>query len=284
MSTKIGVNDVQKRRGALFPGAISGAAGGLVMGALIMAMNPPTISVAIPSLYGLAPPPAPRLGIFIHTVHGIIFGVVFSGLIAMFGVSSTGEIVGFGIAWSVIIWVIFSALLMPIWLDAVGSPASPPFPNFAIPSLLWHAIYGLVVGGVYVYTFDRLDTSRSTSRSSNRQEPVERASTISNHELMQEFDYFVSLYLEWPSGEFNQEFVDPEDLTDFGRDKERMDHDMERLQKSFERDVFSDEVLSKFSRAIAQAGANEYVSAGGDREEFNTEKVAEVVEDILTSD
>jgi len=38
---------------------------------------------------------------------------------------------------------------MPLWLSAVGSPASPPLPNFALPPLLWHAVYGVVLGGVY---------------------------------------------------------------------------------------------------------------------------------------
>ena len=43
-----------------------------------------------------------------------------------------------------------AALVMPVWLGAVGSPASPPLPNFAPPSLLWHVVYGLVLGGIYV--------------------------------------------------------------------------------------------------------------------------------------
>jgi hypothetical protein len=38
---------------------------------------------------------------------------------------------------------------MPAWLSAVGSPASPPLPNFAPPSLVWHLVYGGVLGGVY---------------------------------------------------------------------------------------------------------------------------------------
>jgi len=52
-------------------------------------------------------------------------------------------------------WLVLAALVMPLWLGAVGSPASPPFPNFAIPSLLWHAVYGVVLGGVFVAVHDR---------------------------------------------------------------------------------------------------------------------------------
>jgi hypothetical protein len=137
-------------------GVVSGLVGALVMGVLVVAMNTPTIAVAIPSLYGLAPPPSPGLGLFVHLSHGAVLGVVFAGLAGAFGLDSTGELVGLGVAWGVVTWVVLAALLMPVWLSAVGSPASPPFPNFAVPSLLWHAVYGLVLGGVYAATGDSL--------------------------------------------------------------------------------------------------------------------------------
>ena len=49
-----------------------------------------------------------------------------------------------------------AALVMPAWLSVVGSPASPPLPNFAPPSLLWHAVYGAVLVAVYASIADRL--------------------------------------------------------------------------------------------------------------------------------
>ena len=122
------------------------------MGALVVTMNTPTIAVAIPSLYTLAPPQNPAAGLVVHAAHGAVLGVAFAGLAGVAGVDSLGRTVAGGVAWGVATWALFAALVMPLWLRAIGSPASPPFPNFAPPSLLWHAVYGLVLGGVYAAT------------------------------------------------------------------------------------------------------------------------------------
>jgi hypothetical protein len=137
-------------------GVVGGVAGALVMGALVLAMNTPTLAVAIPSLYALAPPPNPGVGLVVHLSHGAVLGVVFAGLVGAFDLDSPGALLGLGVGWGVVTWVVLAALLMPVWLSVVGSPASPPFPNFALPSLLWHVVYGLVLGGVYAAVTDRL--------------------------------------------------------------------------------------------------------------------------------
>jgi hypothetical protein len=137
-------------------GVLAGVAGAFVMGALVLAMNPPTLAVAIPSLYTLAPPPSPAVGMTVHVFHGAVLGVVFVGLASALDVDSPGALVGAGLAWGVLTWAVLAGLVMPVWLDIVGSPASPPLPNFAVPSLLWHVVYGLVLGGVYVLTRERV--------------------------------------------------------------------------------------------------------------------------------
>lgn len=137
-------------------GAVGGIAGGIVMGALMLAMNAAVIAVAIPSLYSLAPPPNVPVGLVVHVFHGAVLGIVFAGVASTLEFDSSRKVLGLGLAWGVVIWITLAALLMPLWLSAVGSPASPPFPNFALPSLLWHVVYGLVLGGVYVAVADRL--------------------------------------------------------------------------------------------------------------------------------
>jgi hypothetical protein len=137
-------------------GVLGGILGALAMGALVLATSPPVLAVAIPSLYGLAPPPNPGLGMVVHVSHGAVLGVVFAGLVGVLGIEGTARRVGLGVAWGIATWIGLAALLMPVWLSAVGSPASPPFPNFAPPSLLWHVVYGAVLGGVYAVTADRL--------------------------------------------------------------------------------------------------------------------------------
>jgi hypothetical protein len=130
-------------------GVAAGLAGGAVMAVLMVLMNPAPLVGAIPSLYGLTPP-NPAAGVFIHLSHGAVLGVVFVALLGAAGVDTSDRVrtLGVGVAWGVVTWVVLAALVMPVWLSAVGSPASPPLPNFALPSLLWHAVYGAVAGAV----------------------------------------------------------------------------------------------------------------------------------------
>ncbi|QAU12097.1 histidine kinase [Halorubrum sp. BOL3-1] len=137
-------------------GLVGGIVGAAAMGGLVLAMNAATLAVAIPSLYALAPPPSPGTGLVVHLSHGAVLGVVFAGIVGTFDLDSTAVRIGAGVGWGVATWIGLAALVMPVWLSAVGSPASPPFPNFAPPSLLWHATYGAVLGGVYAVVADQI--------------------------------------------------------------------------------------------------------------------------------
>ncbi len=149
MPTETATRTVDEVAGNWRAGVVGGIVGAAAMAVLVVAMNPPTLAVAIPSLYTLAPPANVGVGLFVHISHGAVLGVAFAGLVGAFEVDSAGARIGAGVGWGVVTWVVFAALVMPAWLDVVGSPASPPLPNFAPPSLLWHAVYGAVLGGVY---------------------------------------------------------------------------------------------------------------------------------------
>lgn len=140
-------------------GVVAGLAGTVVMGVLMWFMNDAVIAVAIPGLYTLAPPPNPVAGWAIHLFHGAVFGAVFAGLVGLDALpdvtGSVGRSVGLGIAYGVAVWAVAAALLMPLWLSAVGFPEPPSFPNFAPPSLLWHVAFGLVLGAVYPFASGR---------------------------------------------------------------------------------------------------------------------------------
>lgn len=155
MATKTGrevSNGVQTAHWAA--GILGGIAGALVMGGLMIQMNEAVIAVAIPSLYTLAPPPSVPVGLAVHVFHGAMLGLGFVALAGVLGVDSNGRVIGLAIAWGIGTWIALAALLMPVWLSVVGSPASPPFPNFALPSLFWHIVYGLVLGIGYVLVVD----------------------------------------------------------------------------------------------------------------------------------
>jgi len=137
-------------------GVLGGLVGAAAMGALVLAMNAPTLAVAIPSLYTLAPPANPAAGLFVHLSHGAVLGVVFAAGAGRLGLRSPRRIAAAGVGWGILTWIGFAAVVMPLWLGAIGSPASPPLPNLAPPSLLWHVVYGVVLAGVYAATAGRL--------------------------------------------------------------------------------------------------------------------------------
>lgn len=130
-------------------GVVGGIAGAAVMGILMSVMNPAVLEAAIPALYGLSGGIA---GWFVHLSHGAVLGVVFAAIVesGAVGDRTPTKTVGLGIVWGVLVWATLAALVMPVWLSAVGFPMAPPLPNFAPPSLLWHAVYGAVLGAVYV--------------------------------------------------------------------------------------------------------------------------------------
>ena len=139
-----------EQRGNWAAGGLGGLLGGTAMGVLVFVMNQATLAVAIPSLYGLAPPANPLAGFAVHLDHATVLGLAFAGLVGLASLDSPTKVVGAGLAWGVVTWIGLAALVMPVWLSVVGSPASPPLPNFAPPSLLWHLVYGGVLGGGYV--------------------------------------------------------------------------------------------------------------------------------------
>lgn len=131
-------------------GVVAGVAGSTAMAAVMLAMGASNvIAVAMPALYTLAPPPNLPLGFAVHLFHGAVFGLLFAGLATVVDLGDLARSVGAGLGYGVVVWVVAAVLVMPLWLGAVGFANAPPFPNVAVPSLLWHAVYGLVLGGVF---------------------------------------------------------------------------------------------------------------------------------------
>jgi uncharacterized membrane protein YagU involved in acid resistance len=133
-------------------GVAAGLAGALPFGFMMaLLVEDPIIAVAIPSMYGLAPPANELAGFFVHMSHGAVLGVVFAGLLGLVGLTgaSARTQVGAGLGFGVAVWLVLAVVVMPIWLGAVGSPANPPLPNVSVPSLVGHAVYRTVLGAAY---------------------------------------------------------------------------------------------------------------------------------------
>lgn len=153
MSTRTETVGTERTDGSWIGGVVAGLAGAVAMTALMLAMGATNVLAgAIPGLYGLALPPNPLAGIFVHLSHGAVLGVAFAALVAAAGLEDARSVVGAGVAYGVVTWVVLAALVMPLWLQSVGFSMAPPFPNFAPPSLLWHLVYGVVTGAVYTST------------------------------------------------------------------------------------------------------------------------------------
>jgi hypothetical protein len=136
-------------------GVVAGLTGAAAMSVLMLAMGATNVLAgAIPGLYGLALPPNPLAGLVVHLSHGAVLGVVFAALVAAAGIDDTRLVVAAGVGWGVVTWVVLAALVMPLWLSTVGFASPPPFPNFAVPSLLWHLTYGVVAGAAYTAVGD----------------------------------------------------------------------------------------------------------------------------------
>lgn len=82
--------------------------------------------------------------------HSAVLGAVFAAImVTVVGryADSVGANAVAGIIYGIVLWAVLAALVMPLWLQAVGFPQAPPFPNFALPgSLPAHAVYGLLLG------------------------------------------------------------------------------------------------------------------------------------------
>ena len=139
-----------EHRPAWVSGVVAGLAGGAVMGVLLSVLTTPVIETAIPALVGLS---GGLAGWVVHMSISAVFGVLFAGLVTLAPVSEYADapraLLGIGLVFGAVLWIVAAGLLMPIWLNAVGFPMAPPLPNLAPTSLVTHLVFGAVVGLVY---------------------------------------------------------------------------------------------------------------------------------------
>jgi hypothetical protein len=147
------MNTTPKRLAA---GAVGGFVGSLLMGAVMQMMNPGTLQMGVPAMYGFEGP-ALGVGWAFHQWHGVFLGVVY-----VFGVDNIGALrekarslggaVGFGVGYGVLTTGL-PVFVMPLWLSAMGFGGAPPFPNIAVPgtimSAAMHVLYAVPVGLAY---------------------------------------------------------------------------------------------------------------------------------------
>jgi len=131
--------------------AVAGLAGGLAFGVLLQSMGMmPTIA----ALYGAE---SAAIGWVAHLFHSVVFGLVFAAAAVRtdYRDADTGTFAVLGAAYGVVLWLVAAAVLMPLWLGALGLDA-PSVPNLDVASLAGHLVYGVVLGAAFAAIRTRL--------------------------------------------------------------------------------------------------------------------------------
>jgi cytochrome c biogenesis protein CcdA len=137
---------------SLKAGAVAGAIATVVMGLAITLMDLETMRVAIAGLYGQAGNLA--VGWIAHVVHGTLFGILFAVILADPGLYRLThwrwKTTAFGVVYGLVLGVVGAGIVMPAWLAMVGiEQQTPTPPDVSLNSLVWHAIYGFMLGAVF---------------------------------------------------------------------------------------------------------------------------------------
>jgi hypothetical protein len=135
-------------------GALAGLLATAAMGLAITAMNLSTLRVAIAGLYGQEGNLV--VGWLAHLLHGTLFGLLFAALLADPGLyrveASVWKSTAAGVLYGVVLAVAGAGIIMPIWLSLAGVSNPPTAPFVTLPTLVWHLVYGVVLGGVFPFT------------------------------------------------------------------------------------------------------------------------------------
>jgi signal transduction histidine kinase len=102
----------------------------------------------IGALYGVA---APAVGWVSHLFHSLVFGTVFAAALSHPRLAPRLRrplsVAAAGAGYGALLWVTAAGVVMPLWLRAVGLPAT--LPSLSLPSLAGHLLWGVLLGGTY---------------------------------------------------------------------------------------------------------------------------------------
>lgn len=123
--------------------AVAGVVAGVVMG-LILQTFTGEIGI-IGALYGIQ---TNVVGWITHLFHSVVFGTVFVAVSTVDRLDHYTETlsgtVTLGILYGVLLWLVAAGVVMGVWLNLVGIPAS--IPNLGIVSLIGHTVWGALIG------------------------------------------------------------------------------------------------------------------------------------------
>jgi uncharacterized membrane protein YagU involved in acid resistance len=126
-------------------GVIAGVAGGIVFGVLMAMMG------ILPMVGMLVGVESASVGFLVHLVNSAVIGAVF-GVLAWGLADRAAPVLGAGMVYGVIWWVLGALILMPLWLSVTADPMMRDM-IFVVGrdqwlSLMGHVIFGLITAGV----------------------------------------------------------------------------------------------------------------------------------------
>ncbi len=124
-------------------GIIGGLAGGLVFGIMMGMMG------MLPMIGKMVGQPSAIVGFIVHMINSAVIGAAFGAVFGRYATKIKSG-VGFGVAYGGIWWLLGPLTLMPLFMGmGLGVNWNLAAATMMLPSLLGHAIYGVVLGVVY---------------------------------------------------------------------------------------------------------------------------------------
>lgn len=138
------------RTGDWWAGFVGGLAGAISFAALLAVASPATISREVPALFLVAGPNV-LVGFAIHLAIGALLGVVYATFVGLAGLQwePPAKQVATGLIFGLVTWGLLDAVLVPMWLEAVGYSTVPVVPRVVVASLVGHTVYGALLGSVH---------------------------------------------------------------------------------------------------------------------------------------
>lgn len=137
-------------------GIVAGFIATVLTSIAILAVDSSMLSDAVAGMYGFQN--ALAVGLIAHLVHGTVFGVVFAFVLTDPGLARVTNWLWktalAGIVYGLVLSLVATGFVMPVWVDFVGVATIESVP-YVTPSLVgWHALYGLVLGGMFPFLED----------------------------------------------------------------------------------------------------------------------------------
>lgn len=134
-------------------GALSGFVATVVTGVVIVVTDQSVLYDAIAGLYGQQG--NLLVGWAVHLVHGMLFGALFALILTDPGLYHLTDwrwkTLLAGIVYALVLAIAGAGVIMPMWLQILGYPSPPSFPFVTTAILLWHLVYGTILGVLFSY-------------------------------------------------------------------------------------------------------------------------------------